>query len=146
MDQGKKFMQRAIELAQLGAGNVSPNPLVGCVITHENKIIGEGWHQQFGKAHAEVNAINSVEQKELLASAEMYVTLEPCAHFGKTPPCTDLIINSGIQKVFVASKDPNPLVNGQGIQKLRSAGIDVVTGLLEAEAEEMNRKIGRAHV
>ncbi len=140
MDQGKKFMQRAIELAQLGAGNVSPNPLVGCVITHENKIIGEGWHKQFGKAHAEVNAINSVEQKELLASAEMYVTLEPCAHFGKTPPCTDLIINSGIQKVIVASKDPNPLVNGQGIQKLRSAGIDVVTGLLEAEAEDINRR------
>ena len=133
-------MQRAIELAQLGTGHVSPNPLVGCIIVHDNKIIGEGWHQQFGQAHAEVNAVNSVKQKDLLTDAEMYVTLEPCGHFGKTPPCTDLIIKSGIRKVIVASKDPNPIVNGQGIQKLREAGIEVITGMLEAEAEDMNRR------
>ena len=140
MVNGINFMQRAIELAQLGTGHVSPNPLVGCVIIHDNKIIGEGWHQQFGQAHAEVNAVNSVKQKHLLHDAEMYVTLEPCAHFGKTPPCTELIIKSGIRKVIIASKDPNPIVNGQGIEKLRSAGIEVITGMLEAEAEEMNRR------
>lgn len=133
-------MQRCIELAQNGAGAVSPNPLVGCVIVHNNTIIGEGWHKQIGQAHAEVNAINSVKQKHLLAEATLYVNLEPCNHFGKTPPCADLIIAHQIKKVVVGMIDPYENVSGQGIQKLKDAGIEVEVGILENECKFLNRR------
>ncbi len=140
MTQDELFMQRALELAKLGTGYVSPNPRVGCVIVHENRIIGEGWHKAFGSAHAEVNAINSVENESLLEESCLYVTLEPCGHTGKTPPCADLLISKRIKKIVVAIKDPNPLVAGRGIQKLRSAGIEVMIGVLLEEAEELNKR------
>jgi diaminohydroxyphosphoribosylaminopyrimidine deaminase/5-amino-6-(5-phosphoribosylamino)uracil reductase len=134
------YMLRAIELATLGFGHVSPNPMVGAVIVHEDRIIGEGWHRKFGEAHAEVNAINSVKKPELLALSTCYVTLEPCFHFGKTPPCADLLIHSGIRKVVIANTDPNPLVNGKGIEKLRKAGIEVIIGVEEKRALELNKR------
>lgn len=136
----KSYMMRALELAQLGTGSVSPNPLVGCVIVHEGKIIGEGHHQRFGEAHAEVNAINSVENSALLSSSTVYVTLEPCAHHGKTPPCADLLIEKKVKRVVIASEDPFKEVSGKGIQKLKDAGIQVEVGLLEKEANEQNRR------
>ncbi len=136
----EKYMQRAIELASLGIRNVSPNPMVGCVIVHENKIIGEGFHQKYGEAHAEVNAINSVQNKVLLSESTVYVTLEPCSHFGKTPPCADLLIRHQVKKVVIASTDPNPQVNGKGIEKLKQAGIQVITGILEKQAQTQNRR------
>lgn len=139
MGQGK-FMLRAIELARRGLGYVSPNPLVGCVIIKDGNIIGEGWHMEFGKEHAEVNALKQVKNQDSLKESELYVTLEPCAHFGKTPPCADLIIEKGIKKVFVAVSDPNPIVNGKGIKKLESAGIKVELGIEEASARLMNRR------
>jgi diaminohydroxyphosphoribosylaminopyrimidine deaminase / 5-amino-6-(5-phosphoribosylamino)uracil reductase len=135
-----QFMQRGIQLAKLGAGEVSPNPMVGCVIVHEGKIIGEGYHQKYGEAHAEVNAINSVLDKSLLSESTIYVTLEPCSHFGKTPPCADLLIKHEVKKVVVCNYDPNPLVAGQGIEKLRRAGIEVEVGLLEEEGKELNKR------
>lgn len=133
------FMQRAIDLAQLGKGNVSPNPLVGCVIVHKDNIIGEGWHKQYGKAHAEVNAIQDVKQPELLPEATVYVTLEPCSHFGKTPPCADLLIEKKVKRVVIATLDSNPIVKGNGIKKLQQAGIEVTVGIKEQEARNMNR-------
>jgi diaminohydroxyphosphoribosylaminopyrimidine deaminase/5-amino-6-(5-phosphoribosylamino)uracil reductase len=133
-------MHRALELAGLGAGRVAPNPMVGCVIVHNDSIIGEGWHQQFGDAHAEVNAVNSVKNKALLSASTMYVTLEPCNHFGKTPPCTALILEHKISKVVIASPDPNPLVAGKGISKLRDAGVEVITNVLLPQAMELNRR------
>ncbi len=133
-------MQRALQLARLGAGAVSPNPMVGCVIVHEEKIIGEGWHQKYGEAHAEVNAINSVSDKSLLSESTVYVTLEPCSHFGKTPPCADLLIKYQVKKVVVCNFDPNPLVAGQGIEKLRKTGIEVEIGLCEEEGRELNKR------
>ena len=134
------FMQRALQLARLGAGTVSPNPMVGCVIVHEGKIIGEGWHQKYGEAHAEVNAINSVLDKSMLSESEVYITLEPCSHFGKTPPCADLLIKYQVKKVYICNHDPNPLVGGKGIEKLRQAGIEVETGLLESEGRKVNKR------
>lgn len=133
-------MQRCIELAQNGAGAVSPNPLVGCVIVHNNNIIGEGWHRQLGQAHAEVNAINSVKLKHLLSDSTLYVNLEPCNHFGKTPPCADLIIQHQIKNVVVGMIDPFEKVAGQGIQKLKAAGIEVEVGVLENECRFLNRR------
>lgn len=134
------FMRRAMELATRGIGAVSPNPMVGCVIVHEGKIIGEGWHQRYGEAHAEVNAVHSVQHPELLNASTAYVSLEPCAHFGKTPPCADLLVRAGIKRVVVSNIDPNPLVAGKGIEKLRAAGMDVSVGLLEPEGRELNRR------
>ncbi|MBT33306.1 MAG: riboflavin biosynthesis protein RibD [Thalassobius sp.] len=134
------YMQRALELAKLGAGNVSPNPMVGCVVVHQGKIVGEGYHRKYGEGHAEVNAINSVRDKSILSQSQLYVTLEPCSHYGKTPPCADLIIKHQIPEVFVAVKDPNPLVAGNGIKKLEDAGIKVHCGILEAEATELNKR------
>ena len=134
------FMQRALELAKLGAGHVSPNPLVGCVIVHEGKIIGEGWHKKYGEAHAEVNAVNSVKDKSLLKESTVFVTLEPCSHVGKTPPCADLLIQHSIKKVVIANIDPNPTVLGKGVKKLKEAGIEVQTGLLEKEGGELNKR------
>lgn len=129
-----------MQLAQLGAGNVAPNPLVGCVIVHENIIIGEGWHQKYGEAHAEVNAINSVSDQSKLSESIVYVNLEPCSHFGKTPPCADLLIEKKVRKVVICNLDPNPLVAGKGIAKLRAVGIEVVTGVLEKEGREINKR------
>ena len=134
------FMQRALQLARLGAGTVSPNPMVGCVIVHNGKIIGEGYHQKYGNAHAEVNAVNAASDKSLLSESDIYVTLEPCSHFGKTPPCADLLIKYKFKKVIVCNYDPNPLVAGKGIEKLRQAGIEVEVGLLEEEGRELNKR------
>jgi diaminohydroxyphosphoribosylaminopyrimidine deaminase / 5-amino-6-(5-phosphoribosylamino)uracil reductase len=133
-------MQRCLELAQNGVGSVSPNPLVGCVIVYDNKIIGEGWHKQLGEAHAEVNAIDSVKDKSLLAESTLYVNLEPCNHFGKTPPCANLIIEHKIKKVVVGMVDPFEKVAGQGIKKLKDAGIDVEVGILEEDCKFLNRR------
>jgi diaminohydroxyphosphoribosylaminopyrimidine deaminase/5-amino-6-(5-phosphoribosylamino)uracil reductase len=134
------FMTRAMELAQLGIGYVSPNPRVGCVIVHDNKIIGEGWHQKFGEPHAEVNAVNSVSDAKLLKESTVYVNLEPCSHFGKTPPCADLLVKHSVKKVVIANPDSNPLVAGKGIKKLLDDGIEVVTGVLEKEGRELNKR------
>ena len=144
METDKIYMERALELAGLGLGYVSPNPLVGCVIVHNHKIIGEGYHRQYGGPHAEVNAVNSVVNKALLTHSTVYVTLEPCSHFGKTPPCADLLIKHKVQRVVVAVEDPNPKVSGSGIQKLRDAGINVEVGILREEAETLNKRFFKA--
>ena len=123
-----------------GLGKVAPNPMVGCVIACEGKIIGEGWHQKYGDAHAEVKAINSVYDKDLLKRSVLYVSLEPCSHTGKTPPCTDLIIERRIPKVVIGCRDEHPFVNGRGIKKLMDAGIFVEVGVLEKECLELNRR------
>lgn len=135
----ENYMQRCIQLALLGRGNVSPNPMVGCVIVHNDKIIGEGYHQVYGGAHAEVNAINTVENKDLLNESVVYVNLEPCSHHGKTPPCAELLIKHQVKKVVIANKDPNPLVNGKGIKMLESAGIEVVCDVLQDEGIVLNK-------
>jgi diaminohydroxyphosphoribosylaminopyrimidine deaminase/5-amino-6-(5-phosphoribosylamino)uracil reductase len=134
------FMRRALELALSGQGHVSPNPMVGCVIVYEDKIVGEGWHQKYGEAHAEVNAVQAVDDKEILKESTVYVNLEPCSHFGKTPPCADMLISHDVKKVVVANLDSNPLVAGAGIRKLRSSGIEVITGILEADGNHLNRR------
>ena len=141
----ERFMFRAIELARLGMGNVSPNPMVGCVIVHNGLIIGEGYHRQYGKPHAEVNAINSVKCKELLKESTLYVTLEPCAHFGKTPPCSDLIIENGILNVVVGTIDPFAQVSGKGIEKLSKNDCNVIVGCLEGKCLELNRRFFTFH-
>ncbi len=143
--QHEKFIKRALELAKLGLGSVSPNPMVGAVIVHEDLIISEGYHQKYGEAHAEVNAINQVlanfeNGSELLKSATIYVTLEPCAHFGKTPPCADLIIKHEIPNVVIGCLDPFDSVNGKGAERLKLAGIDVTIGVLEKECLELNKR------
>lgn len=134
-------MQRCFELAQLGEAQVSPNPLVGAVLVHEGKIIGEGWHRKWGGAHAEVNCIQSVspDNQHLVPHSTLYCSLEPCAHFGKTPPCTDLIVASKIPRLVVANIDPNPMVAGSGLKKLESAGVTVRSGVLEKEGQWLNR-------
>jgi diaminohydroxyphosphoribosylaminopyrimidine deaminase/5-amino-6-(5-phosphoribosylamino)uracil reductase len=134
------FMQRALDLAERGKGTVRPNPLVGCVLVHEGKIIGEGYHEQYGGPHAEVNAIASVTDPKLLADATAYVSLEPCSHWGKTPPCANLLVEKGIKSVVVATLDPNPLVAGKGVKLLEEEGISVQVGLLEQEAKWQNRR------
>ncbi|MBC7920661.1 MAG: bifunctional diaminohydroxyphosphoribosylaminopyrimidine deaminase/5-amino-6-(5-phosphoribosylamino)uracil reductase RibD [Ferruginibacter sp.] len=133
-------MQRALELATLGQGRVSPNPMVGCVLVHRGKIIGEGWHQRYGDWHAEVNAIQAVTDLSLLPESTAYVTLEPCSHYGKTPPCADLLIRHRVGRVVVSNLDSNPLVSGQGVEKLRQAGIEVEVGILEALGRYLNRR------
>lgn len=132
------FMNRCLELARRGAGLVSPNPMVGAVLVHEGRIIGEGWHQRYGDAHAEVHAIRSVADTGLLKSSILYVSLEPCSHTGKTPPCADLIIESGIRSVIIGAGDPNPKVSGQGIRRLLDAKISVTSGVSEQAARELN--------
>jgi len=138
-------MLRCIDLAKSGKGFVAPNPMVGSVIVYNDKIIGEGWHRKYGTAHAEVNAINSVVDKSLLKESTMYVNLEPCSHFGKTPPCADLIIETQIPHVVIANIDTSPNVSGNGIAKLRNAGIDVITGVMEKEAAELNCRFFTYH-
>lgn len=140
------YMKRCLELAELGMGNVSPNPMVGCVIVYEGKIVGEGYHQKNGEAHAEVNAINDVfinygdAAPTLLKNATAYVSLEPCSHFGKTPPCADLLIKHQLKKVIIGNPDPFTKVNGKGIEKLETAGIEVITGILTEQCSFLNRR------
>lgn len=134
------YMQRCLELAKKGLGRVSPNPMVGSVVVHNNRIIGEGWHQKAGEAHAEVNAINSVQNLDLLKDSTIYVNLEPCAHFGKTPPCSDLIIEKQIPRVVIGCRDSFSEVDGKGIERLRNAGVEVILGILEHESIELNRR------
>ena len=134
-----KYMARCISLARNGTGNVAPNPMVGAVIVHQGKIIGEGYHRKYGEAHAEVNAIASVRDESLLKEATIYVSLEPCSHYGKTPPCAELIIKKQIPRVVIGCLDPFPEVSGRGVRMLREAGVEVVTGVMEEEARELNR-------
>ncbi len=145
MNDHENYMRRCLELAALGAGFVSPNPMVGAVIVHQHKIIGEGYHQKHGQPHAEVNAVKAVfaqhpNAPELLKEATIYVSLEPCAHFGKTPPCADLIIKHQIPKVVVGCRDPFVQVDGKGIEKLKQAGIEVIQNVLEDECLELNKR------
>ncbi len=142
------YMHRCLELATKGAGQVAPNPMVGAVLVHEEKIIGEGWHQKYGEAHAEVNCIDQAIQNgfaELIPRSTLYVSLEPCAHFGKTPPCTDLIIQNKIPEVVIGCRDPFIEVDGKGIQKLKAAGVIVITNVLEAECKELNKRFFTFH-
>lgn len=139
MELNPLFMERCLQLARKGEGFTKPNPLVGAVVVHNGKIIGEGFHRQYGEAHAEVNAITSVKESSLLPESTLYVSLEPCAHHGKTPPCTELIITRKIPRVVVATGDPNPKVSGKGIAMMRESGIEVTVGMLEKEAHELNR-------
>lgn len=145
MDIDRRYMRRALQLAACGYGHVSPNPMVGAVIVCDGRIIGEGWHRKYGEGHAEVNAIASVTQQALLGRSTMYVTLEPCSHYGKTPPCAGLLIDKGVKRVVVATLDPFEKVSGRGVKMLRDAGIDVCVGMLEAEARELNRRFFTAH-
>jgi len=133
----KKYMQICLELAKKGIGKVSPNPMVGCVIVKNNKIVGQGYHRYFGGAHAEIEALRRAKNKS--KNATMYINLEPCVHWGKTPPCVPEIIKAGIKKVVIATKDPNPLVNGKGIRQLKVAGVKCKVETLEEEAKELNR-------
>lgn len=138
-------MSRCIALAKNGLGTTYPNPMVGSVIVYEGKIIGEGWHKKAGEAHAEVNAVNSVLDKSLLTKATIYVSLEPCSHFGKTPPCCDLIIKNKIPNVVIGTVDPFSEVAGKGIKKLIEAGIHVTVGILEEECNELNKRFFTFH-
>ena len=139
-EQDEKYMQQCIKLASIGFGQVAPNPMVGCVVVAGGKIIGKGYHEKYGDPHAEVQAINSVKNKSQLQGASLYVSLEPCSHHGKTPPCTNVIIKSGISRVVVGAKDTNAEVSGGGKAKLEEAGIDVVIGVLEKECREQNKR------
>lgn len=147
MISSENFMNRCFDLAKSGLGMVAPNPMVGVLLVHDKKIIGEGFHHEFGKAHAEVNAINDAEKNypEKISSSELYVNLEPCSHYGKNPPCADLIIQRGIRKVFISNYDTNPLVAGKGIEKLRAAGIEVATDILSEEGRKLNKRFFTFH-
>ena len=145
MNANEKYINRCIELAKMGAGNVAPNPMVGCVIVCNGEIIGEGYHEKYGEPHAEVNAINSVANPALLKESTLFVTLEPCAHFGLTPPCSDLIVEKQIPKVVIGTIDPFAEVAGKGVEKMRKAGIDVEVGFLETECRELNKRFFTFH-
>lgn len=138
-------MQRCLQLAKKGLGNVSPNPLVGCVIVYNDKIIGEGYHQKIGESHAEMNAINSVKDQSLLKKSTLYVNLEPCAHYGLTPPCANLIVEKGIPQVIIANSDPFDAVNGKGIAILKAAGVQVETGIEAETGSWLNRRFFTFH-
>jgi len=141
------YMKRCIELAKQGVGRVAPNPMVAAVLVHGQRIIGEGFHQQYGHAHAEVNCVNSVnkEDEHLIAQSTLYVSLEPCAHFGKTPPCADMIIQKRIQKTVIGCRDPFKEVDGKGIEKLLAAKIEVEQGVLEKECKDLNKRFFAFH-
>lgn len=147
MTEDEKYMSRCLELAQLGAGNAAPNPMVGAVLVFEGSIIGEGYHQKYGEAHAEVNCIKNVkeEDKFRIEQSTLYVSLEPCAHHGKTPPCADLIIKNKIKKVVIGCKDVYKEVAGKGILKLQNAGVDVISGALETECLQINKRFFAFH-
>jgi len=142
MTTSEKYMQRCLQLAQLGQAFVSPNPMVGAVLVYQDRIIGEGWHQKYGEAHAEVNCIQNVPEylRHLIGKSTMYVSLEPCAHYGKTPPCAQLLIDYHISKVVIGCQDPFSKVNGNGIAMLQEAGISVEVGVLEAECITLNKR------
>ena len=143
--QDRIYMSRCLELAAHGEGRVAPNPMVGSVVVYNNRIIAEGYHKEFGADHAERLAINAVSDKSILSKCTLYVSLEPCSHHGKTPPCTDLIIESGIRRVVISVQDPNPQIQGAGIEKLKNAGIDVTVGVLEQESKDLNRRFYMFH-
>lgn len=146
MQTDEKYMRRALELARHGELDASPNPMVGAVIVDPSgRIIGEGWHRRCGEGHAEVNAVASVKDPSMLRDATMYVTLEPCSHYGKTPPCADMIVEKGIPRVVIGTLDPFAKVSGRGVAKLLAAGVEVSTGMLEDECRELNRKFMTAH-
>ena len=145
MENHTQYMRRCLELAKNGLGTTYPNPMVGSVIVCDGKIIGEGWHKKSGEPHAEVNAINSVKDKSLLKRATIYVSLEPCSHFGKTPPCCDLIIENEIPNVVIGTVDSNVKVAGNGIKKLIEAGKNVIVGVLESECKELNKRFFTFH-
>jgi diaminohydroxyphosphoribosylaminopyrimidine deaminase/5-amino-6-(5-phosphoribosylamino)uracil reductase len=135
-----KYMHRCLQLAQYGVSYVAPNPMVGAVVVCNDVIIGEGYHRHYGQAHAEPNAIHSVKNPELLKQSTLYVSLEPCSHYGKTPPCADLIVSCGIPRVVIGTLDPNPKVSGRGVEILRKAGIEVKVGVLADECRELNKR------
>lgn len=143
--QDEIFILRCIQLARNGFGTTAPNPMVGCVIVHNNKIIGEGWHYASGKPHAEVMAINSVKNTNLLDKSTLYVSLEPCSYTGKTPPCSDLIIEKKIPRVVIGSTDPHPNVSGKGIERLRNAGVEVISGICKKECDILNKRFFTFH-
>ena len=145
MSTHETYMQRCVDLAKNGLGRTYPNPLVGSVIVCKDRIIGEGWHKKSGEPHAEVNAINSVKDQSLLSEATIYVNLEPCSHFGKTPPCADLIIKHKIPNVVIGTVDPNSIVSGNGIKKLVEAGVNLTVGILEKECNELNKRFFTFH-
>ena len=145
MTTDEQYMARCLQLAANGRFDAAPNPMVGAVIVHEGKIIGEGYHRQCGGPHAEVNAVRSVKDEQLLREATMYVSLEPCAHYGKTPPCADMIVEKGIPRVVIGCRDSFDQVDGKGIQKLREAGVEVIVGVLERECQELNRTFFTYH-
>lgn len=136
----EKYMQRCLQLATIGGGYTAPNPMVGAVLVIDDKIIGEGYHRKYGEPHAEPNAINSVQDKSLLKSATLYVNLEPCSHYGKTPPCANLIVKCGIPRVVIGTLDPNPKVSGRGVKILQAAGIEVTVGILQDACNELNKR------
>jgi len=140
MEDCKRYMARCLQLAEIAGGRVAPNPMVGAVLVVDSEIIGEGYHRHFGEDHAEPNAIRSVKDPELLKRATMYVSLEPCSYYGKTPPCADLIVSSGIPRVVIGTLDPNPKVSGRGVEILRKAGVEVMVGVLEDECREVNKR------
>ncbi len=145
MNQHEKYMQRALDISKQGIGHTHPNPMVGCVLVYNNTIIAEGYHEQYGGAHAEVNAINNVKENINWSDVVMYVTLEPCTHYGKTPPCADMIIQKGIKHVYIATTDSNAIVKGNGIAKLKASGAEVHVGLLEKEARSINKRFFTFH-
>ncbi len=145
MEIDEKYMRRALQLARQGGGHASPNPMVGAVVVHNDIIIGEGFHRCCGKSHAEVNAISSVRDQSLLPESTIYVTLEPCSHYGKTPPCAKLLIEKGIKRVVVGTLDPFEKVSGRGVAMLREVGAEVLVGVLEQECRELNHRFFTAH-
>lgn len=147
MTNNELYMLRCHDLAKLGAGYVAPNPMVGSVLVHDGRIIGEGYHMQYGHPHAEVNCIQNVPAKDrhLISSSTLFVSLEPCAHYGKTPPCTDLILENKIPKVVIGCVDPFGKVNGKGVSKLKDAGVEVITGVLEQQCQELNKRFFTFH-
>ena len=146
MTKDEKYIRRCIQLARNGMCNAAPNPMVGAVIVHNDRIIGEGYHARCGEGHAEVNAIRSVKDESLLQESTIYVSLEPCSHYGKTPPCAELIIRKGIPRVVVGCMDPFPEVSGRGVRMLRDAGVEVVTGVLEEECRALNEALSLIHI
>lgn len=146
MEKSKLYIARCLQLAENGRGTTYPNPMVGAVVVHNDVIIGEGWHRKAGTPHAEVHAINSVKNKALLSESTIYVSLEPCSHFGKTPPCADLIVSSGIPRAVIATTDPHSRVAGKGIAKLKAAGVEVELGVLRSEADALNVRFNKAHL
>jgi diaminohydroxyphosphoribosylaminopyrimidine deaminase/5-amino-6-(5-phosphoribosylamino)uracil reductase len=149
MTKDELYMMRCIELAKKAAGSVAPNPMVGAVLLHDGQIIAEGWHERYGEAHAEVNCINQAIEKgytDLIPHSILYVSLEPCSHFGKTPPCTDLIIQHQIKKVLIGCRDPFKEVNGRGIEKLNTAGVETIVDMLKEECIELNKGFFTFHL